>query len=125
MRKHALILVEDALVETSIRDTVRTLGVNCVWARSGEEALRRASAKPPSVIILDLMSVRIRPLLVLRKLKDDQCPARDVPVVGFVTHTKTDLRTRAHDLGCDFVYTRMELTQQLGSILRQLVPEGD
>jgi CheY-like chemotaxis protein len=113
------------MIETSIRDTTKSLGVRCVWSQSGEDALRRASADPPSVIFLDLMSVRIRPLLVLRKLKGEDSPSREVPVVGFVTHTKTELKTRAHDLGCDFVYTRTVLTMQMNSIVRQLTQEAD
>jgi CheY-like chemotaxis protein len=120
LSKYALLIVDDLLVQTTVEESAKALGIACERARSGEDALRRAGANPPAVIILDCTAEKLRPLAILRRLKDEKHPAHRTPVIGFVAHAQTDLQTKIHDLGCEFVYPRSALIHQAASILRQL-----
>lgn len=120
MSKYALIVNEDPTVENAVREHTRSVGIRTVWASSPEEALKKASENPPAVVVLDLMSPRTRGLALLRRLKAEGHPANRAPIIGHVSHTMHELKTRAHDLGCDFVFTRSVLAKQIGSILREL-----
>jgi DNA-binding NarL/FixJ family response regulator len=119
--KHVLLAVDDLLVQTNIIEGAKALGITCDRARTADDALRHAAAKPPAVVFLDLSSKRFHPFKLLRALRDAAHPAHACRIVGFVSHDNAEMRVRAHERGCDFVYPRSALAKQAASILRQLV----
>jgi CheY-like chemotaxis protein len=112
--------VEDPLVKTAAEEAAKELGLGLTCARTPEEAVRCAADPEVAVVVLDLNSSRFRPLALIKKIKADTPATR---IVGFVAQNNTAMRTRAHDAGCDFVYTRPELIKQLKSVLRALAIE--
>lgn len=121
MAPHVLIIVDDLAAQTKIEEAARALGTPFERALTAQDALRKAKAAPPLAIFLDCSSERLKPLALLRRLKEADHPARTSPVVGIVAHNQTELQAKVHDLGCDFIYPRSAFLAQVGSILRQLV----
>lgn len=64
-------LIEDALVEA---------GFSVVTAGDGAECLRKAAARPPDLVILDVVMPRMDGFQALRKLRE-RSEMRDVPVI--------------------------------------------
>ncbi len=68
------------------------------------------------MIILDLNSLRLRPLEVLKALKSDP-ELQGIRTLGYVSHTDTATITAARAAGIDDVMARSAFTSQLGEIL--------
>jgi PleD family two-component response regulator len=119
--RYALIVAEDLMVETALKESAQAHGIDVERVHTAKEALEQVTARPPVVIFLDLASKKLRPLALIRHLKDDDHPAHRVRIVGFGTHAGDEIRTKAKALGCDFTYTRTELARQANSVLRQLL----
>lgn len=124
MPSYALVLGDDEIIIARTLEAAKSVGIECRRVQSAKEAFEKAASDPPAVIILDLQSQTYRPLSFLKRLKDRSHPAHSCPVVGYVSHAQTELKTIAHDLGCDFVYPRMSLSHQLDSIFRTLMGNG-
>jgi PleD family two-component response regulator len=119
--RYALIVAEDLFVETALKESAQAHGIAIERVHTAKEALDQATSKPPAVIFLDLASKKLRPLALIKHLKDDDHPAHRTRIVGFGTHAGDELRTKAKALGCDFTYSRTELAKQAPSVLRQLL----
>jgi CheY-like chemotaxis protein len=70
----------------------------------------------PSLVILDLGQKSIDAVQVITRLRAE--PAlRDVPVVGFANHERSDLMEAARQAGCDEVLTRGAFSSGLADLL--------
>ncbi len=66
--------VDDLMFSSRISTAAKALGVEIRFARSPEAILEAARTLAPRLVILDLNSVRVRPLEAVAALKGD--PAR-------------------------------------------------
>jgi two-component system, OmpR family, response regulator MprA len=71
MNAHILIVDDDSRVTSALRRTLAYEGYNISVAENGERALALARAKPPELVILDLMLPGINGLEVCRRLRAD------------------------------------------------------
>lgn len=69
MNAHILIVDDDSRVTSALRRTLAYEGYNVSIAENGERALALARAKPPELVILDLMLPGINGLEVCRRLR--------------------------------------------------------
>jgi two-component system, OmpR family, response regulator MprA len=69
MNPHILIVDDDSRVTSALRRTLAYEGYNVSVAENGERALAIARAKPPELVILDLMLPGINGLEVCRRLR--------------------------------------------------------
>jgi two-component system, OmpR family, response regulator MprA len=69
MNAHILIVDDDSRVTSALRRTLAYEGYNVSVAENGERALALARAKPPELVILDLMLPGINGLEVCRRLR--------------------------------------------------------
>jgi CheY-like chemotaxis protein len=75
-----LIVEDDRFLRKAAEATLRQRGYVVLTAADGEEALARATADPPDLILLDLIMPKIQGFEVLRRLKEDAGTAR-IPVI--------------------------------------------
>jgi len=75
-----LVIDDDAHVHRLIEKTLKTEGFNFHFVTRGEEGLRIAREKKPSVITLDVMMPGMDGWAILGKLKEDP-NTRDIPVI--------------------------------------------
>lgn len=96
---NALIVDDEPHVLVLLRALLKQLGVTTVWdATDGADALQKAAAHRPEVVLLDLNLPQIDGLHVLEKLKADY-PKMPVIVVSAQSTLKTFMRAR--ELGAE------------------------
>jgi len=112
-----IVAVDDLMFASRISSAAKALGVDIAFARSPEaivEAVRTTAAR---LVILDLNSVKVRPLEAVTALKSDPALAA-VPTVGFVSHVQTELIAEARQAGVDQVMARSAFVTQLSQLLQ-------
>jgi DNA-binding NarL/FixJ family response regulator len=96
---NALIVDDEPHVRVLIRMLLKQLGIETIWeAADGNEALERAAAHKPNVILLDINLPQIGGLEVLGKLKAAH-PEIPVIIVSSQSTMKTVIQTR--ELGAE------------------------
>lgn len=79
--RHRILLVEDdRFLRKAAEATLRQRGYAVVTAADGEEALERAAAEAPDLVLLDLIMPKLQGFEVLRRLKGDPGTA-GIPVI--------------------------------------------
>src|SRR5690606_39044998 len=85
-------------------------------AVDGGEALERASAVQPALILMDLSLPVIDGWEATRRLKQDAA-TRHIPVIALTAHAMTGDREKALEAGCDDFDTKpVDLPRLLGRI---------
>lgn len=112
-----LIAVDDLMFASRISSAAKALGVEIAFARSPEAIVEAVRVKSPRLVILDLNSVKVRPLEAVAALKSDPALA-GVRTVGFVSHVQTELIAEARQAGVDQVMARSAFVAQLPQLLQ-------
>ena len=116
MHKKIIAVVDDMFFASKIRGTAESLGVKVVFVRSLEQ-LTKSQTEQPDLIICDLHSRNIDPVLLAETIKgSDQL--RSIPLLGFFSHVETQLQRAASEAGFDKVIPRSVFSRDLASILR-------
>ena len=112
-----IVAVDDLMFASRISSAAKALGVDFAFARSPEAIVEAVRTKAPRLVILDLNSVKVRPLEAVAMLKSDPGLA-SVPTVGFVSHVQTELIAEARKAGVDQVMARSAFVNQLAQLLQ-------
>lgn len=112
-----LVAVDDLFFLAKIRETARQLKVSIDLAKTDSELLEK-TAPPPSLIILDLNSVALKPIPTIGKIR--LTPGlKKIPLIGFLNHLQAELKLEAQQAGCDLVMPRSAFSQNLPGLLRR------
>jgi CheY-like chemotaxis protein len=95
-------------------------GFRVAEAASGPEALERAFALLPDVILMDLSLPGLDGWEVTRRLKGD-ARTRHVPVVALTGHVLADCSREAREAGCDAFLTKPCKPEALVSEVRRVL----
>jgi DNA-binding response OmpR family regulator len=100
-------------------------GFTCRTAKTGTEALRAARAKPPGLVILDLMLPELDGLEVCRRLRADPGTAA-VPIIMLTAKVDEVDRVVGLELGADDYVTKpfspKEVLARVRAVLRRARP---
>jgi PleD family two-component response regulator len=111
-----LCVIDDLMFSVRISTAAKQLKADVYFERTADRVIATIRDKQPSLIILDLNSLRLRPLEVLKTLKSDP-ELQGIRTLGYVSHTDTTTITAARAAGIDDVMARSAFTSQLGEIL--------
>jgi putative two-component system response regulator len=81
--RHQILIVDDDATNLLVLKTILAETYRLIFAKRGEEALKRAFETRPDLILLDVMMADLSGIEVCRRLKSDN-RTRDIPVI-FVT----------------------------------------
>jgi CheY-like chemotaxis protein len=95
-------------------------GFRIAEAENGEDALRKAAALLPDVIVMDLSLPVMDGWEATRRLKRD-ARTRKIPVVALTGHALPEHARAAREAGCDLVITKPCLPDQLMDALRRIL----
>ena len=112
-----IVAVDDLMFASRISSAAKALGVEIAFARSPEAIIEAVRTKAPRLVILDLNSVKVRPLEAIAAIKADPALAA-VPTLGFVSHVQTELIGAARQAGVDQVMARSAFVTQLPQLLQ-------
>ncbi len=116
MQRNIIAVVDDLFFASKIRGTAQELGVSASFAHSVSALLDSARSDQPSLIICDLHSQKVDPMLLARELKADE-NLRSITLLGFFSHVQTELQRQAEAAGFDKVLPRSAFSKNLGEIL--------
>ncbi len=103
-----LAVVEDLFFTVKINESAKRAGVPIAFVKSQRDALDQA-AEHPSLIILDLNFEAVKPVELIRELKN----VTKTQLIGYVSHVQGDLKQAAQEAGCDMVLARSAFSQNL------------
>ena len=85
---HTVLIVEDEPSE-ALKDKFTREGFHALVARNGEEGLKMAQEKIPSVILLDIVMPKMDGVTVFKKLQENQETA-NIPVIFLTNLSNAD-----------------------------------
>ena len=95
-------------------------GFSVAEAESGDEAVAKALALMPALIVMDLALPGMDGWSATRAIKTDE-RTRAIQVVALTGHARSDASTAARDAGCDAFLTKPCLPDAVVEIVRRLL----
>ena len=121
-RKKVLLVDDSETVLMVERVVLSRAPYDLITARDGEEAIARALADRPDLILLDVMMPRMNGFEVCRRLREHES-TRETPIIFVTTRSEGDNVENGYRLGgTDYVnkpFTGAELLAKLRSFLGQ------
>ncbi|HSR94264.1 MAG TPA: response regulator transcription factor [Solirubrobacterales bacterium] len=119
-----LVCDDEPQILRALRVILRDAGYEAVPAETGEEALDRASVRPPAAAIVDLMLPDIDGVEVTERLREWS----EMPIIVLSAVGEEEAKVRALAAGADDYVTKPfgppELIARLEAVLRRAKPEG-
>jgi two-component system, cell cycle response regulator DivK len=98
-------------------------GFRVAEAESGEEAVAKAVALGPALIIMDLALPGMNGWTATRAIKTDERTA-SIPVLALTGHARSDASKAAHDAGCDAFLTKPCLPDEIVAVVRKMINQS-
>ena len=120
--KTVLVVEDDQDNREMLIKVLKHNGYRTIEAVDGEEAVERAKAENPDLILLDCYIPKMDGYEVTRRLKGDQ-GLQHIPIIALTAHAMKGDREEALAAGCDGYIAKpinvRELPQQLEHFLRR------
>ena len=118
-----LVVDDENLIVTMIKDTLEANNYHVITARDGEEGLARARTEKPDLIILDVMMPKLDGFKVARLLKFD-VRYRHIPIIMLTARAGTTDRDISINSGADaYLVKPLDLVSLLTKI-KELLASG-
>ena len=95
-------------------------GFAVAQASSGDEAVAKAVALQPALIVMDLALPGMDGWTATRAIKTDARTSR-IPVVALTGHARSDASSAAREAGCDAFLTKPCLPDAVVEVVRRLL----
>lgn len=120
--KAPLVLIADDFADTReiYAACLRFAGFRVALAADGEEALALATSLSPDLVVMDLAMPKMDGWEATRRLKRQEA-TRSIPVMAISGHVEPESQRAARLAGCDAVFAKPMLPQQLVERVRALV----
>ncbi len=111
--------IDDLFFLAKINETARKLNLKVDFVKTDRDVLGpvEETGEKPSLIIVDLNNLAIKPLTLIPKLKSKL--KKETNIIGFVSHVQGDLKMKAQEAGCDMVLPRSAFSANLAQLLRR------
>ena len=106
-------LIDDIFFQSKVMETAKQLGVQVRACATAEALAAELRAATPKLAIVDL-NARANALEAIALVRSE---AKDVPMIGFLSHVQVDLAEKARAAGCAEVMPRSKFTRELATIL--------
>jgi len=122
MSERVLVADDDPDILTVVKVNFELDGFEVDTAVDGEDALHKAAANPPHVIVLDIMMPRMDGLTALHRLRS-QATTANIPIILLTARGLPEDRVRGLELGADDYITKpfdiVELAARVRAVLRR------
>jgi CheY-like chemotaxis protein len=124
--KKKILLVDDSKTTIFLERTILRDGpYDLIEAVDGAQAVEKATAERPDLILLDMLMPKLNGLEALRQLRSIEA-TRAIPVIMVTTRSETDRVDAAFELGCtDYVTKPIEQAQLLKKVRALLATDAD
>jgi CheY-like chemotaxis protein len=126
MEKAPLVLVVDDVAHGReiFAEYLEFRGFRVATAEDGLDAMEKAFALLPDVILMDLSLPGIDGWEATRRLKQDD-RTRGIPVIALTAHALASAHDRAKEVGCDAVVTKPCIPRDLEAEVRRQLAARD
>jgi two-component system cell cycle response regulator DivK len=121
--KHVLVVDDYADTRAMCTEYLEFHGFRVSSAGDGREAVRKAQADRPDLVIMDLSLPTIDGWAAIELLKKDGA-TRAIPVLVLTGHALSSMRDRARDAGCAGFLTKPCLPQDLLDAVTRILAEA-
>ena len=122
MNNKVLLVDDDESNRDMLARRLQNRGYRVVTAVDGREAVERARAESPCLILMDVTLPVLDGLAATRELKS-RLDLRDIPVIALTAHSGPEDRDRARAAGCDDYDTKPiefeRLERKMETLLKQ------
>lgn len=122
MSERVLVADDDPDILAVVKVNFELEGFDVDTAVDGEDALQKATANPPNVIVLDIMMPRMDGLTALHRLRG-QAATANVPIILLTARGLPEDRVRGLELGADDYITKPfdinELVARVSAVIRR------
>jgi CheY-like chemotaxis protein len=94
------------------------LGIELELAENGQEAIDKALAKPPDLILMDMQMPVMDGWHAVPILKGDKRTST-IPIIAFTAQAKPEDKLRAREIGCDEHYAKPMDPEELLALIRK------
>jgi CheY-like chemotaxis protein len=120
MNQLILVVEDDAIMQKMALKILRSRGYSCELAVTGREAVAKAAALQPGLILMDLSLPEMNGWEATRALKADPEVA-DIPVVAVTAHAMVGDRETAIAAGCAECVTKPYELEELISVVERYI----
>jgi len=120
MNQLILVVEDDAIMQKMALKILRSRGFSCELAVTGREAVAKAAALHPGVILMDLSLPEMNGWEATRALKADPALA-GIPVVAVTAHAMVGDRESAIAAGCAECVTKPYELEELISVVERYI----
>jgi CheY-like chemotaxis protein len=126
MRHKALFLVVEDFEDSRfmMRQLLEMAGHKVVEATDGEQAVKMALEKKPTIILMDLSLPKLDGLAATREIRRHK-GLRNVPILAVSAHDGDESRAAALDAGCDDYVTKPIDFDQLNSLVHRYLTKSN
>lgn len=117
MSREVVAYVEDVFYTAKIRQVARAQSRDVRFVRDLQALERRLAGPAPGLVIMDLTAESLRPLEMLRRIKEHP-EWRTARIVAYASHDRAELMEEANQLGAERVLPKTGFAQQLIEILQ-------
>jgi CheY-like chemotaxis protein len=114
--KGLVVAVDDIFFAAKISGTADAVGTKITRVKSANELIEELEKNGACLILLDLNSSKLDPIVTIQYLKS-KADLKAIPIVGFVSHVQADLMNTAQQAGCDYVMPRSAFSKRLPDLL--------
>lgn len=117
LSKKVLIVDDNQDSRELVVKILKARGYQMIEAVDGEEALEKAAAEKPDLILMDRSLPKIDGYEVTRRLKGRE-EFKDIPIVALTAHAMTGDREKALEAGCDGYISKPIDVRSLPELIR-------
>jgi len=119
--KKRILLVDDSKTTLMMEKMVLRSGpYELAEASDGAEAVEKATANPPDLILMDMIMPNMTGLEAVRRLRAQET-TRGIPVIMVTTRGEQHNVDEAHALGCDAYLTKPIDQTKLAATVKELL----
>ena len=119
MQTRVVAIIDDMFFASKIKEAAKSTGVKVDFIKNVDGFIEDLKADPPTLIIFDLNSKKLKPLELIQELKSCQ-ELKNILTLGYLPHVEEELKKEAISSGFDIVMPRSRFVRELVSILQNL-----
>lgn len=118
--KKILVVDDEPDIVSSLSIRLRALGYEVITASDGKEALEKARAENPDLVLLDIMLPKLDGYKVCRMLKFDE-KYKHIPIVLITAKVEDAHRKMGLEMGADAYINKPFVPEELMAVVQKLL----
>jgi signal transduction histidine kinase/CheY-like chemotaxis protein/streptogramin lyase len=117
-----VLLVEDEAVNAAVaQGYLEELGCECVWARTGDEAVAREAAEAFDLILMDLSMPGLDGIGATALIREQQRSRERTPIIALTAHNSVKHQQRIRQAGMDDILCKPCTLEEFEGVLRRWI----